>query len=671
MWSYGKKLPNFPSSLLQTSAVRAITLHDLNSSDLLAPVLAADRRVLLVGAPGTGKSTFAADLAHRLLPRDRVPKCIAADPGSPAFGVPGAVALGQWTGEGWRTERLAALCTLDAGRFRLPLVDAVRQLAGTVSTGTLLIDAPGVVRGVAGAELLHGLVRAADIDWVWVFARDPHSAPLFDELVSLGIEISWVAASADAVRPGKRARARRRTEQWSRYLANATEQEWNLDGLAVLGTAPPRSVTSAWLGRQIAVLDGAATVALGEVLRLTGDGRLKVRIAEIATPPRTVLIRDALRNADGLLETAVPFAPESFSTTELPAPVRYDDSLTVSPVVMGQVGSVTVSLVNGVLGDPLLHVRLQHQRRSLLFDLGEGRRLSAKTAHEVSDVFISHAHLDHIGGFLWLLRSRIGELPVCRLYGPPGLAQQIEGFLRGVLWDRVGERAPRFHVTEVHGETLLRFHLEAGKALLAEPSSVVAQKGVVYADADFQVRAVTLDHGTPVLAYAYEPSKQINVRKERLAARGLTPGPWLAQLKSYVLNNVTDAPVTLPTGRREAAGDLAADLILMTEGKRLVYATDFGDTAENRARLIDLARDAHTLFCEASFVEADQGQAQRTGHLTARACGEIAAAAGVARLVPFHFSRRYAHDLSAAYEEITAVYSRVVTNAGLAPARDR
>lgn len=652
--------------------MQTITLQDLNASELLTRFLAADRRVLLCGASGTGKSTFAADLARLMFQRGCVPWCVAADPGSPAFGVPGAVALGRWTGtsEGWHTERLAALCTLDAGRFRLPLVDAVRQLAGIVSNGTLLIDAPGVVRGVAGAELLQGLVRAANVELAWVFARDPQSAPLFDELVSLGIELVWFAASAQAVRLGKRSRARRRTEQWSRFLADATEQEWALPAMAVLGTPPPRGVPSAWLGRQIAVLNGVTTVALGEVLRLTADGRLKVRVTGTLSPPRTLLIRDALRNADGLLETAVPFAPERFGAMELPTPVRYDDALTVSPALTGRVGSATVTLVNGVLGDPLLHVRLQHQRRSLLFDLGEGRRLSAKTAHEVSDVFISHAHLDHIGGFLWLLRSRIGELPVCRLYGPPGLAQQIDGFLRGVLWDRVGERAPRFHVTEMHGEKLLRFYLEAGKALLPEPSLAAAQKGMMYADVGFQVRAVALDHGTPVLAYAFEPSKQINVRKERLAARGLAPGAWLAELKSYVLSNVTDAPVTLPNGCREAAGDLAADLILVTEGKRLVYATDFGDTAQNRARLIELARDAHTLFCEASFVEADRDQAQRTGHLTARACGEIAAAAGVARLVPFHFSRRYAHDLSAAYEEITAVCSRVVTSAGLASATD-
>mgnify|MGYP000452874486 CR=1 FL=1 len=50
--------------------------------------------------------------------------------------------------------------------------------------------------------------------------------------------------------------------------------------------------------------------------------------------------------------------------------------------------------------------------------------MPARVAHQISDVFVSHAHFDHIGGFLWLLRSRIGVSGVCRLYGPPGLTRQ-------------------------------------------------------------------------------------------------------------------------------------------------------------------------------------------------------------------------------------------------------
>jgi len=69
---------------------------------------------------------------------------------------------------------------------------------------------------------------------------------------------------------------------------------------------------------------------------------------------------------------------------------------------------------------------------------------------------------------------------------------------------------------------------------------------------------------------------------------------------------------------------------------------------------VALARNAHTFFCEAPFSEAEREQAFRTGHLTARAAGEIACQAGVARLIPFHFSRRHRaapHELLAELEE--------------------
>jgi ribonuclease BN (tRNA processing enzyme) len=105
---------------------------------------------------------------------------------------------------------------------------------------------------------------------------------------------------------------------------------------------------------------------------------------------------------------------------------------------------------------------------------------------------------------------------------------------------------------------------------------------------------------------------------------------------------------------------LTAELLLIIPGKRLVYATDLADTADNRQRLIWLARDAHTFFCEAPFIEAEAEHALRNGHLTTRACGEIANAAGVTRLVPFHISRRYQAEPQQIYDELKNVCPQVV-----------
>jgi ribonuclease BN (tRNA processing enzyme) len=379
-----------------------------------------------------------------------------------------------------------------------------------------------------------------------------------------------------------------------------------------------------------------------------------------------LLVRDARRGPDGTLGTAPPFAAEAplyLPPGDVVPGVPVATAGGPRPVV--RVGGVSAALVNGVFGDPLLHVRVRHERRSLLFDLGDAVRLPARLAHQVTDVFLSHAHADHVAGFLWLVRSRIGDFPPCRVYGPPGIAGHAEGFVRGLLWDRAGVRAPRFQVCELAGERLREWRVEAGDPGPHPLGERGAPGGVLLEEAAFRVRASTLDHaGTPVLAFAFEPALEIHVRKDRLEALGVPPGPWLGALKRHVAAGEEEVPVRLPDGSVRSAGALAEALVLVAPGETLVYATDLADTAGNRTRLTALARGAHTLFCEAAFLEADAAQAARTGHLTTRACAEIAAAAGVGRLVPFHFSRRYETEPGRPYAEVRAVFPRVAIPSG-------
>lgn len=621
----------------------------------LLELLERQRRVLLAGAPGTGKSTLAARAAAALAARGRRCHLLGADPGLPAAGLPGAVCLAVWDRGRWQVEASEALCSLDAARYRLPLVGAVGRLLAkhTCQDAPLIVDAPGVVRGAAAAELLPALAVAARAQAAVVLTPAHEAVPLRDELHAVGVAVVPLHADAAARRPGRLARECCRTAPWDGYLQQAHEYEFDIDEIAVIGMPPPRDVAAAWSGRQIGLLGACGqTLAMGEVLTLDGT-RLRVRAPSVAEPVAALLIRDAQRNGDGMLVTAAPFrkadavdpAPEVVATVH-----RGGATDGAMPVVC--TGLYHATLVNGVFGDPLLHIRLRHQRRSLLFDLGQAERLPARIAHQITDVFVTHAHFDHIGGFPALLRARIGELPACRLYGPPGLAAQVAGMVAGILWDRAGTRAPRFEINELHGERLVRHRVTAGAGAARVLGSMAADDGVLLAEAGLRVRAVTLDHGTPVLAFAFEAARQLCVRKERLAARHWPPGPWLGELKRRVLADEGDAAIALPDGSRLAAGVLADELLLVRPGSRLVYATDLADTGANRARLIAFAHAAEVLVCEAPFLQRERAQAVRTGHLTARACGEIAAAAGVARLVPFHFSRRHCAEADAIYAEV-------------------
>ena len=630
-----------------------------NEPEHLAEILAPlDRPLCLFGAPGRGKSTLARRLARVLAPRTSAPLyCLGADPGSPAFGLPGALTLALWEHEAWQPIRFEALCTLDAGRFRLPLIQALESLMPLATGGWLLIDAPGLVRGTAARELAAALCQALGAPDVLLLAHTKEILPLVDELHARAHRVWRVPPAPEARRSSRRMLARQRTRLWDAWLQGAERRTIPIDALPILGNPPPVQRPEAWKGRQIALLQQGRTLTLGEIESFQ-RGQLVLRTPRTAPHEADALqVRDAQRREDGLLGSAEPYASPQPVTVQVLLPVETPPP---SPPVAGRCGPLDFTLVNGVFGDPLLHLRLRHAGRSLLFDLGEAPRLSTRLAHQITDVFVSHAHMDHLGGFQWLLRSRLGDFPACRLYGPPGLADHIVCFIGSFLWDRIGSNGPAFVVAELHGNTLRRWRIQAGTGKRSELEPHGVRESVIHEEAGFRIRAVELDHHTPVLAFAFEPERELHARRDRLHETGLPPGPWLGELKAAILAESHERPITLPDGSRRPAGDLAESLLLVQPGRRLVYATDLADHAANRERLISFAAGAHTFFCEAPFRMRDSDNAARNGHLTTRACAEIAREAGVARLVPFHFSRRYQDDPESVYEEIQTVFPVLV-----------
>src|SRR5262249_9024547 len=111
-------------------------------------------------------------------------------------------------------------------------------------------------------------------------------------------------------------------------------------------------------------------------------------------------------------------------------------------------------LVNDPFGDPAVYVDLKFERRALLFDLGDISVLSPRKLLRVSDVFITHPHMDHFVGFDHLLRFVLGRDKVVRLYGPAGLIDAIEAKLRAYTWNLVGgyDGHVVLHVTELGTE---------------------------------------------------------------------------------------------------------------------------------------------------------------------------------------------------------------------------
>jgi ribonuclease Z len=332
------------------------------------------------------------------------------------------------------------------------------------------------------------------------------------------------------------------------------------------------------------------------------------------------------------------------------------------------------TLVNGRWGDPALLVDAQFEGRALLFDLGELHDLAPRKLLRVEAVCVSHSHMDHFIGFDRLLRLLIGREKTVALVGPAGFAERVRHRLCAYDWDLVEGYACDLvlAVTELHPGGALRrtrFRLKSGFAPEPKDDGAAAEDGTVLRGPGFRVRAAVLAHHSAAsLGFVVEESAHVNVWRNRLAERGLPVGPWLRDLKAAVAQGLPDDhPVRIYARAAEAAtaparplGPLRREVVTVTPGQRIAYVTDVADTPENRAAIIALARDADTLFIEAAFAAEDAPLAAARGHLTTRAAGEIARAAGVRRVEPFHFSPRY----EGQEERLTAEVARAFAGGG-------
>ncbi len=303
-------------------------------------------------------------------------------------------------------------------------------------------------------------------------------------------------------------------------------------------------------------------------------------------------------------------------------------------------------LVNGRFGDPAVFVDFLFDRRALLFDVGTIRNLPPRKIMRLTDVFVSHAHMDHFNDFDWVVRLCLGRPVTLRLHGPEGFIDRVEHRLLGYTWNLAAgyEQSLTLDVVELHEGGVgrrARFECRGGFARGAE-CGVALPSGVLLQERGFRVRAAIIDHGIPCLAFALEEQRHISVRKNRLAELALRPGPWLKGLKQAVLRDAgDDTPISLDDGQALPLGRLRDAIIDVAPGFKTAYVVDAADTATNRTRIVELARDADEIYIETAFTAADTALAAARHHLTGVQAGGLARAAGARRLHPMHCSPRY------------------------------
>jgi ribonuclease Z len=276
--------------------------------------------------------------------------------------------------------------------------------------------------------------------------------------------------------------------------------------------------------------------------------------------------------------------------------------------------------VNGPYEDPALYVRLLRQRRAFLFDAGDISSLSQGDIQKLTDVFVTHTHIDHFIGFDLILRSLLRrERPLRNL---------------------IQEYPLTLDVCAVHDDAVRHTRYQAGNEFRREEMGALPFDGVILREEGITVRAVRLHHDIPCLGFSLEEDYHMNIDKAALEGMGLSVGPWLGTLKSHIRENRPDGTVLPASGRDHSLGELR-HLVMITRGQKVSYVMDCAPDDENTARIKELVAGSDTLYSEAYFLHDDIEWARKRNHLTARIVGEIAREAGVQHLVPLHFSPRY------------------------------
>ena len=257
----------------------------------------------------------------------------------------------------------------------------------------------------------------------------------------------------------------------------------------------------------------------------------------------------------------------------------------------------------------------------LLFDCGEGTQrqmMRFATGFDITAIFITHLHGDHILGIPGLVQSLSfnGREASLTIYTPQGTGTQIKTLLT------VGEYEPAFPIEIIE----------------ISPGDIARQ-----AD-EYEVTTFQTNHRTNAIGYALVEADRPG-RFDRQKAEeelGIPPGPAYGRLHAGESVELEDGRVIEP---EQVVG-------APRPGRKVVYT---GDTRPVDAT-VDIAENADLLIHDATFAADNADRARSTAHSTGSEAGEIAARADVDRLALTHISSRYGADASPIKREAEAEF---------------
>ncbi len=251
---------------------------------------------------------------------------------------------------------------------------------------------------------------------------------------------------------------------------------------------------------------------------------------------------------------------------------------------------------------------VQHEEYRFLIDCGEGTQRQILRAgvgfKRINQILLTHGHLDHILGLGGLVSTflRWEVIDEIEIYGTQHTLDRVYDLIFGVV--------------------LRGFH--------GTPPVILKEigPGVFFEGDNFTITAFPVNHrGSSSLGFRFEELSRRPFLPEKAEALHIPPGPWRRDL-------VLGKTVTLPDGR-----SIKPDQVLgeTREGTSLVVVGDTGQAD----KLVPYVSGADALVIEATYIQAEEGLAERFDHLTAAQAAALAKKADVRQLFLTHLSRRY------------------------------
>ncbi len=241
-----------------------------------------------------------------------------------------------------------------------------------------------------------------------------------------------------------------------------------------------------------------------------------------------------------------------------------------------------------------------------LFDCGEGTQrqllFTNVSPMKISKVFITHFHGDHILGLPGLLQSMSlnGRESKLTVYGPRGLNK-----LKDAVYS-LGYCAIEYPVEFIEIDT-----------------------GIIEETDEYVIRAQSVRHNVPSLAYSIEEKKKPRFLREKAIELGVPVGPAFGKL-----HNGEEIEIN---------GRIIKPEQVLGPPRKGIKITYSGDTRPCE-EMIMFARDSTLLIHESTFIQKEAQNAEEYGHSTSKDAAFVARESNSKKLIITHISTRYGEE---------------------------